>query len=279
MQNIVFKTQPRGFAEGRGRRIHTVAGQEMEQLREQTRSDLMSAEQKLMAAWEDVSARDARIAELEKQLEEEKAQTDFLTDSINKLGEQIEQQKKQTEESTLTADYQERELVKLQARNDELCEKLNKVEDASKQIGDTIIDAHRIAAEIVENANDRARTITVNAQMAVAKIAEEISRFHIELDALRESISTNTESMNTRLAAMTGAVEDTQRSFLDASAVLSEKPQTPIPPVSPSRPERQVRMRSAPEAPRSVAPAIPPDWRRWLLKQWRRLYRRRGGNR
>ncbi len=214
MQNIVFKTQPRGFAKEEVVAYIQSLDKEMEQLREQTRSDLMSAEQKLMAAWEDVSARDARIAELEKQLEEEKAQTDFLTDSINKLGEQIEQQKKQTEESTLTADYQERELVKLQARNDELCEKLNKVEDASKQIGDTIIDAHRIAAEIVENANDRARTITVNAQMAVAKIAEEISRFHIELDALRESISTNTESMNTRLAAMTGAVEDTQRSFL-----------------------------------------------------------------
>lgn len=225
MQNIVFKTQPRGFAKEEVVAYIQSLDKEMEQLREQTRSDLMSAEQKLMAAWEDVSARDARIAELEKQLEEEKAQTDFLSDSINKLGEQIELQKKQAEETSLTADYQERELAKLQAHNDELCDKLDKLEDASRQIGDTIIDAHRIAAEIVENANDRARTITVNAQMAVAKIAEEISRFHIELDALRESISTNTESMNTRLAAMTGAVEDTQRSFLGRFGELVGKAQ------------------------------------------------------
>lgn len=99
-------------------------------------------------------------------------------------------------------------------KNQTLGEKLQSQQNASQEIGDAILEARTIAKQMVDNAEARARSITHNAKLAVKKMAEEISDFQEDLDALKKNIQDNTRSMEVRLASISEAVKETQTSFL-----------------------------------------------------------------
>lgn len=67
---------------------------------------------------------------------------------------------------------------------------------------------------MVTDAETRARAITHNAKLAVKKMAQEISDFQQDLDALKANIQESTRSMELRLDTLSQAVKETQTSFL-----------------------------------------------------------------
>lgn len=215
MENVVFKTVTRGFAKDEVMAYIAKLDAELERTRAAAQTAENGARQSADAMRGELSARDNNAATLAAQLSEEHEQNTFLTESVNKLGGEIAELKKQVEEAALAAEYQEREIADLQRKNNELTDELTKNDDASKQIGDAIIEAHQIAKEIVTKAEERAKQITGNAQLVVARIAEDIGGFRSELETLRETIATNTGAMQNRLTAMCGAIDDTQRLFVE----------------------------------------------------------------
>ena len=218
MADVVFRTQGRGYAKEDVTQYINQMDKEMQQLR----SDLQASQNKAQAASRQNSEKDTKIAELLQQMSEQQEQNAFLTDSVNRMGEQINESKAQAgsqqqraDELAQTVAQSEQQIAQLQKQNRELTEQMAKSDENSRQIGEVIIEAHRMAGEIVANAEERARTITLNAQLVVAKLAEDIGHFQFELDAMRRAILENTEQMNARLDAMYGAVEDAQRTFTD----------------------------------------------------------------
>lgn len=235
MENVTFRTAVRGFAKDdvmnyiekldqeltavRSKLEQATAGQESsagsDGRTQELESRVHELEETLAQAQKDLSGKEEELTALRAQLEEEKKQSLSYKSSAGQLSEELEVCRKNAEDTALTLQYQEKQISALQAKNQELLDQSSRSEDTSKQVGDVIIEAHRIANDIVKNAEERARTITVNAQLAVAKIASDISSFHTELDTLSEALKTNTKTMQERLDAMTGAVETTQKNFVD----------------------------------------------------------------
>lgn len=240
MENVTFRTAMRGFAKEDVMSYIEKMDRELTDVRaklEKTSAEKTQLQQGASSGEDErVSGLEARVKELEEalqqlheeyvkkeqeaaglqtQLDEEKKQSQAYKSATEQLSQSLEQERKNAEDSTLTLQYQEKQISALQAKNQELLDQSSRSEDTSKQVGDVIIEAHRIANDIVKNAEERARTITVNAQLAVAKIASDISSFHTELDALSDALRTNTKAMQERLDAMTGAVETTQKTFVD----------------------------------------------------------------
>lgn len=234
MDSVVFRTVARGFAKDEvigyidnlDRQL-TSLRQELaekdvsDKLRE-TKAQLANANDQTEMLAQAVIERDKQIAQLEAQLSDLQEQSQFLTDTVNQLTEELAAEKDAADENGLTLQYQEQQLDALTAKNRELLDALNAKEqeqqakdDPAQQVGEVIVEAHRIAAEIVKNAEDRARSISISTQLAVAKIASDISSFHTDLDSLSEALTTNTATMRERLDNMITAVEDTQKVFVD----------------------------------------------------------------
>lgn len=168
-----------------------------------------------------IEEQDARIAELEEQLaqkdqklQEAQEQTFHLSNTITQLGN--EKLELQNQISSLEEAVQFH-----QGQTASSCRKIRRWEknakcqqNASQEIGDAILEARTIAKQMVDNAEARARSITHNAKLAVKKMAEEISDFQEDLDALKKNIQDNTRSMEVRLASISEAVKETQTSFL-----------------------------------------------------------------
>lgn len=240
MENVTFRTAVRGFAKDDVMNYIEKMDRELTDVR--TKLDKASADQKktqnaakaetdsrvetletkireleeaLAQAQSELNEKKEQLAAVQTQLDEEKKLSQSSKNTAEQLANTLEQERKNAEDATLALQYQEKQISVLQAKNQELMDQSSRSEDTSKQVGDVIIEAHRIANDIVKNAEERARTITVNAQLAVAKVASDISSFHTELDALSESLQTNTRAMQERLDNMISAFEITQKNFVE----------------------------------------------------------------
>lgn len=220
MEHIVFKTQLHGFAKKEVMDyIEKLDAQLAQQQKVQEEMEALSTQNVGLNI--QIEEQDARIAELEEQLaqkdqklQEAQEQTFHLSNTITQLGNEkleLQNQISSLEEAVQFHQGQNRQLLQ---KNQTLGEKLQSQQNASQEIGDAILEARIIAKQMVDNAEARARSITHNAKLAVKKMAEEISDFQEDLDALKKNIQDNTRSMEVRLASISEAVKETQTSFL-----------------------------------------------------------------
>lgn len=220
MEHILFKTQLHGFAK---KEVMDYIGKLDDQLAQQQK---LQEEMKALSTQNvglniQIEEQAARIAELEEQLgqkdqkfQEAQEQTLHLSNTITQLGNEKLELQNQISSLEAAVQFHQGQNRQLLQKNQTMGEKLQSQQNASQEIGDAILEARTIAKQMVDNAEARARSITHNAKLAVKKMAEEISDFQEDLDALKKNIQDNTRSMEVRLASISEAVKETQTSFL-----------------------------------------------------------------
>ena len=220
MEHILFKTQLHGFAK---KEVMDYIVKLDDQLAQQQK---LQEEMKALSTQNvglniQIEEQAARIAELEEQLgqkdqkfQEAQEQTLHLSNTITQLGNEKLELQNQISSLEAAVQFHQGQNRQLLQKNQTMGEKLQSQQNASQEIGDAILEARTIAKQMVDNAEARARSITHNAKLAVKKMAEEISDFQEDLDALKKNIQDNTRSMEVRLASISEAVKETQTSFL-----------------------------------------------------------------
>lgn len=148
---------------------------------------------------EQVSSFEAKITEMERQLEERGGRIRDLTGTVESLRNEVSQQKLrqiEREKDLQQQKDQNRQLV-VQLQNYEY--KAKRYEDVSAQLGEIILEANQRAADTVAQAQAQAEQIKKNAVTASQKITAEMSLMRNEISTVRTQLEDLMKSFTARL--------------------------------------------------------------------------------
>ncbi len=175
--------------------------------------------------------RDALKAEkeaLEDQLQKIKAELADANISKSRLFEENNENRRIILDNEREFNIKNEQISKLIAENEQYAEKCQKYAEIAKDVGKTIMEAKKMAADIVDKANREAEDIRKSTERTVADTLREISGASEELETLKRNFSdmqrvceNRIKTVELNLGSMTKAVSG----IVSPKAVLEEEMQ------------------------------------------------------
>ncbi|GEM_PF-1667276 len=172
---------------------------------------------------EQVSSFEAKITEMERQLDERGGKIRELTGTVESLRSEVSQQKLRyiEREKELQQQKDQNRQLMVQLQNYEY--KAKRYEDVSAQIGDIILDANQRAADTVAQAQEQAEQIKQGAVTASRKITKEVSLMRSEIATVRGQLEDLMQSFTSRLDEIDQMLLGVVPAGADAAAAEVEK--------------------------------------------------------
>lgn len=197
---------------------------------------------------EQVSSFEAKITEMEQQLEERGGRIRELTGMVESLRTEVSQQKMRQIEREKDLQQQKDQNRQLIAQLQNYEYKAKRYEDVSAQLGEIILEANQRAAETVTQAQVQAEQIKKNAMTASQKITAEMSLMRNEISTVRTQLEDLMKTFTMRLDEIdhmllevvpAGAddviAEVAQAARDEQDTAVPETPETPLKPCDKAR--------------------------------------------
>ena len=159
------------------------------------------------------------IAELSAKINEYEIAIDDKDTLIAELTERLsEAQAKAIDESEITA---------LKIENERLQNELNKKGDLERQVGAAMLDARVHSEELVEQAKERANSVTKAVYVAIGDTAVKIDDLSAGIGEIARNFTKSVEEVELRIKALTGDMSKTAQALISEN-VLTEEIKTEI---------------------------------------------------
>ena len=151
---------------------------------------------------------EAKIIEMERQLEERGGKIKELNTVVESLRGEVGKQKQRVIEQEMQLNHQkdQNKQLTLQAQNYEF--KAKRYDDFSAQFGEILLEAKRTASETVAEAEKKAEEIKGNAVITTEKVALQIKSMRRELKDARQRIEDIMNEFNARLEEIDRMLEE-----------------------------------------------------------------------
>lgn len=188
---------------------------------------------------EQVSSFEAKITEMEHQLEERGGKIRELTGMVESLRGEVSQQKMRQIEREKDLQQQKDQNRQLMAQLQNYEYKAKRYEDVSAQLGEIILEANQRAADTVAQAQAQAEQIKKNAVTASQKITAEMSLMRNEISTVRTQLEDLMKTFTMRLDEIDHMLLEVVPSGVDdviAEVQAARAEQTTAAPEAPARP-------------------------------------------
>ena len=159
------------------------------------------------------------VAELSAKINEYESAIDDKDTLIKELTERLsEAQAKAVDESEITA---------LKIENERLQNELSKKGDLERQVGAAMLDARVHSEELVEQAKERANSVTKAVYAAIGDTAVKIDDLSAGIGEIARSFTKSVEEVELRIKALTGDMSKTAQALISDN-VLTEEIKTEV---------------------------------------------------
>lgn len=160
---------------------------------------------------EEVNRAKQKEEESAAKLEEQQNKNKELSSLTDALNFEIRKQKYAMEEKDREIQIQTERGNQLQQKVDELQQKNQKYDDASMQIGTLLLDADKMAKDIVGKAEDKAREMDADMARKSADVQEKFSAFKNELASLKMCLNDSVQAFQSELDELEGLAAQTEK--------------------------------------------------------------------
>lgn len=136
---------------------------------------------------------------LEEQIQKLKAELADANISKSRLYEENNENRRILLDNEREFNIKNEQISKLIAENEAYAEKCAKYAEIAKDVGKTIMEAKRVASDIVERANREAEDIRKNTEKTVAETLRELSGANTELETLKRNLADMTRVCENRI--------------------------------------------------------------------------------
>ena len=159
------------------------------------------------------------VAELSAKINEYESAMDDKDTLIKELTERLsEAQAKAVDESEITA---------LKVENERLQNELSKKGDLERQVGAAMLDARVHSEELVEQAKERANSVTKAVYAAIGDTAVKIDDLSAGIGEIARNFTKSVEEVELRIKALTGDMSKTAQALISEN-VLTEEIKTEV---------------------------------------------------
>lgn len=116
----------------------------------------------------------------------------------------------------------EREINALKSENERLQSELNKKGDLERQVGAAMLDARVHSEELVEQAKERANSVTKAVYAAIGDTAVKIDELSAGIGEIARNFTKSVEEVELRIKALTGDMSKTAQALISENVLADE---------------------------------------------------------
>ncbi len=176
--------------------------------------EMANERQQLEQAKEMLSEAQATVAEINSKIES-------LNGMLAEKDTEIDGLKKQLAESSVSEDVRA-ELEFLRSEVSRLKVEAEKKKDLERQVGAAMLDARLHSEELVEEAKEKANTVTKNVYAAIGETAVKIDDLSTGIGEIARNFTRAVEEVELRIKALTGDMSKTAQLLITESNIIAE---------------------------------------------------------